>query len=119
MRKVRKWYFNEFSPKSAKDILRLYKAGESESAKYRMVVSYWDMAASFVINSEIAEKSFLGANTEHIFVFTKIEPYLCDVREMFGEDEYLLNLEELCKTMPDFDLKLETRRRLAGLWAKE
>lgn len=47
MRAARQWYSSEFSPNSAMDIINLYRAGERASANFRMVVSYWDMAASF------------------------------------------------------------------------
>ena len=118
MRKARQWYFSEFAPASALDIVKLYQAGERESANFRMVVSYWDMAASLVLNEGIDEKLFLGANTEHIFVFAKIEPFLNEVREMFGEPDFFRHLETLCKIMPDYEQKLEGRKRLGELWRK-
>jgi hypothetical protein len=116
MRKARQWYFSEFSPTSAMDIINLYRDGERASANFRMVVSYWDMAASFVINEQIDEKTFLGANGEHIFVYAKIEPFLDEVREIFREPDFFGNLEKLCKRMPDYEQKLEGRKRLAELW---
>ena len=83
----------------------------------RQVVSYWDMAASFVINGRIDEKSFLDANTEHIFVYAKIAKFLPEVREVFEEPELFIHLEQLCKRMPDFEQKLTNRLKLASLWA--
>src|ERR1700754_2894552 len=83
MRKARQWYFSEFAPQSAMDIVALYRGGERASANFRMVASYWDMAASFVMNGAIDEKTFLGANTEHVFVYAKIGEFLPEVREIF------------------------------------
>ncbi|MCB1024415.1 MAG: hypothetical protein KDB79_08495 [Acidobacteria bacterium] len=116
MRKARAWYLTEFSPESAMDIINLYRDGERASANFRMVVSYWDMAASFVINGGIDEKLFFGANGEHIFVYAKIEPFLEEVREIFREPDFFINLETLCKRMPNYEQKLEGRKRLAELW---
>ena len=116
MRKARQWYSSEFSPKSAMDIIKLYQDGERASANFRMVVSYWDMAASFVLNGRIDEKTFLEANTEHIFIYAKIEPYLDEIREVFHEPDYYMHLEKLCKRMPDYEQKLEGRKRLNKLW---
>ena len=96
MREARHWFFSEFNPRSALEIISLYREGERASANFRMVVSYWDMAASFVINGEIGDKVFLGANTEHIFVYAKIADYLEEVREMFQEPDLFSNLEKLC-----------------------
>ena len=117
MRLARQWFFNEFDPKKAADILLLYRAGERKSANFRMVVSYWDMAASLVINGLIDEKAFLSANTEHIFVYAKIEKFLPEVREVFEEPRFLGHLEELCKRMPNFEEAVANRKKLAGLWA--
>src|SRR5438045_268718 len=68
MRAARQWYFSEFSPKSAMDIIGLYRGGERASANFRMVTSYWDTAASFVLNEGIDKKMFVDSNTEYIFV---------------------------------------------------
>src|SRR5687767_15757981 len=66
MRAARQWYFSEFAPTSAMDIVALYRGGERASANFRMVVSYWDTAASLVLNEGIDRKMFLDANTEHV-----------------------------------------------------
>jgi len=34
-------------------------------------------------------------NTEHLAVFAKIEPFIAEVREVFGEADYLIQLERL------------------------
>lgn len=119
MREARQWYSSEFSPKSAMDIINLYRAGERASANFRMVASYWDMAASLVLNGRIDEKTFLEANTEHIFIYAKIEPFLDEVREIFQEPDFFIHLEKLCKKMPDYEQKLEGRKRINLLWEKQ
>ena len=112
MRAARQWYFSEFDPKSAMDIIGLFRGGERASSNFRMVTSYWDTAASFVLNGGIDQKLFLDANTEHVFIYAKVEPFLAEVRELFREPDYLLHLEELVKTLPDFEAKMESRKRL-------
>jgi hypothetical protein len=119
MRAARQWYFSEFAPRSAMDIVGLYRGGERASANFRMVASYWDTAASFVLNGGIDEKMFLDANTEHIYVYAKIQPFLAEIREVFREADYLQHLEQLCLKVPDIETKLENRRRLDGIWTKE
>ena len=116
MRKARQWYLTEFSPESAMDIIGLLQAGERASANFRMVGSYWDMASSLVLNGGIDEKLFLGANTEHIVVFAKIEPHINEIREIIKEPDYLIYLETLCKKMPDYEQKLASRKRLGETW---
>ncbi|HEX8748556.1 MAG TPA: hypothetical protein VF717_15400 [Pyrinomonadaceae bacterium] len=118
MREARSWFFTEFAPESGKDIVRLMLSGERESAFYRMVVSHWDVAASFVNNGGIDEKLFLEGNTEHVVVFAKLQPFINEVREAIGEPDYLLNLERLVMRIPDVERKLENRRRLLERWAQ-
>ena len=118
MRRARAWYFTKFNPVSAADIGRLFASGERASSYYRMITSYWDMAASFVINEGIDEKLFLAANTEHIGVFAKLEPFIAELREAAGEPDYLLHLEQLVRRSPDAPAMMERRRKIFARWAK-
>lgn len=117
MRAARQWYFSEFNPQSAMDIIALYRGGERASANFRMVTSYWDTAASFVLNGGIDQKMFLDANTEHAFIYAKIEPFLAEIRELFREPDYLIHLENLVRSLPDFEAKMESRKRLIAIWS--
>ncbi len=119
MRDARQWYFSAFAPKSAMDIVTLFRGGERASANFRMITSYWDMAASFVLNGGIDEKMFLDAGSEYIFVYSKIQPFLAEIRQMFQEPDFLINLETLVLKIPGVEAKLEARKRLAVLWEKD
>jgi hypothetical protein len=118
MRKARQWYFAEFSPTSAMDIVALFRGGERASANFRMVTSYWDTAASLVLNEGIDRKMFLDANTEHVFIYAKIADLLAEVRELFRDPDFLIHLETLVRSMPDFESKMESRRRLIAIWER-
>ena len=83
-----------------------------------MVTSFWDTAASLVLNGGIDRKMFLDANTEHVFVYAKIADFLPEVREMFREPDFLIHIEELVRSLPDFAAKMESRKRLIAVWAK-
>lgn len=77
MRKAREWYMKEFHPQSAEDVVNVLR-GEN-SAYFRMVTSYWEMAASFINNGAIDWKMFMDANPgEPVNVFVKLYPYLED-----------------------------------------
>lgn len=99
MRKARDWYITRFNPDSVQDIVSAW-TGE-HSAYYRMVTSYWDMAASFVNYGAIDEQMFNDANPEGIAVFAKIEPYLKELRSLVEIPEYLQHLEQLVMRLPD------------------
>lgn len=118
MREARHWFFSEFAPKSGKEIVGLLLSGEKQSAFYRMVASHWEVAASLVNNGGIDEKLFLEANSEHVVVFAKLQPFLAEIREFIGEPDYLANLEQLVMKIPNIERKLENRRRLLERWTQ-
>lgn len=118
MRRARNWYFTEFNPQSALEISKLFGSGYEASEHYRMLTSYWDMAASFVNNGGIDEKIFLDSNTEHIGVFARIEPFITEMRELAGEPDYLIHLEQLVMKTPNALEVMERRRKLFARWVK-
>ena len=118
MREARAWFLTSFAPKSGKEIVQLLLSGERESASYRMVSSHWEVASALVNNGGIDEKLFLEANTEHVVVFAKLQPFLGEIREMIGEPDYLAHLERLVMKGPNVERKLENRRRMLERWAQ-
>ena len=107
MREARNWLFT-FNPTSVQDVIDVLM-GE-HSGHYRMVVTYWDMAAAMVNNGAIDEKLFNESNGEHLFVYSKIQPVIEEVRALFGNPEFLLNLETLVKRIPDSEAKITAMR---------
>ena len=118
MRQARAWFLSEFAPQSGKEIVALMLRGERDSAFYRMVTSHWEVAASLVNNGGIDEKLFLDANSEHVVVFAKLQPFVTEIRESIGEPDYLDNLEKLVMKIPNVEQKLENRRKLLARWAQ-
>ena len=118
MREARRWFFSEFAPTSGKEIVALLLSGEKQSAFYRMVASHWEVAASLVNNGGIDEKLFLEANSEHLVVFAKLQPFIAEIRETIGEPDYLLHLEQLVMRVPNVERKLENRRNLVARWVQ-
>ena len=108
MRTARAWFVSEFGPQSGRQIVDLMLSGLEESAYYRMVSSYWESTASLVNNGGIDEKLFLEANTEHVVVFAKLQPFLDEIRQAIGEPDYLKHLERLVLKVPNIEKKLET-----------
>jgi hypothetical protein len=115
MRKARDWFAAGFYPESAQDILSVL-VGE-HSADFRMVVSYWDMAAAFVIFGAINDEMFNAINTEHVLVYAKLEPFLADLRPMPGLPPYLYlkHLEPVVLRMPDAEQRVASMRRYMKL----
>jgi hypothetical protein len=118
MRTARAWFVSEFAPQSGRQIVELMMSGLEQSAYYRMVASYWETTASLVNNGGIDEKLFLEANTEHVVVFAKLEPFLDEIRQTIGEPDYLAHLEQLVLKVPNIEKKLENRRSLMNSWSR-
>jgi hypothetical protein len=111
MRKARDWFAAGFYPESAKDIFNVL-VGE-HSAAFRMVASYWDMAAAFVVFGAIDGEMFNAINTEHVAVYAKLEPFLKELREMPGIPPYLYlkHLEPVVLSIPDAQERVAVMRR--------
>lgn len=114
MRDARNWMIS-FFPESAQEIIQALINPET-SAYYRMVTSYWDMAASFVHHGAIDEEMFRDANAEHFVIFSKIAPFLPELRETMGNPNMLKNLENLIMREPDAAERLAKTRETMKRW---
>ena len=115
MREARNWMFT-FNPTSVEDVMATM-IGE-HSGHLRMVISYWDMACAMVTNGAIDEELFNQTNGEHIFVYMKIEPVLEGLRAMFGNQEFLKNLETVVKRIPDIETTMPAMRARMAKFAE-
>jgi hypothetical protein len=101
LRQARAWFAFEFHPRSAKEILHVWLGPGHESAPYRMVTSYWDMAATFVVQGAIPPTMFNAANTEHFALYAKLGPFLAEVRAAARYPDYLMSVEQVVSAAPD------------------
>jgi hypothetical protein len=107
MREARNWFFT-FNPTGIQDFVDVMLS--DKSAYYRMVVSYWEMAAALVNQGAIDETMFNEANGEHVFVYSKIEPFIPQLREAFQLPDYLPNFQKLVLRIPDIEERLNSIR---------
>src|ERR1041385_2240086 len=116
MRDARNWFFT-FNPKDKEDFIDVLTS--VKSGLYRMVISYWDIACSFVTNGAIDAQMFNDANGEHFFVYAKLEPFIPTLREEMGNPNLFSHLEKVIKECPDYEAKLATiRYRMQKLIAR-
>lgn len=116
MREARNW-FAGFFPNSAEEIMQTIINPET-SANYRMVLSYWDMAASFVNHGAIDEEMFNDVSAECISVFSRIEPYLGELREITKRPNMMANLEKLVMNRPNAKEMLDAQREMMRKFAQ-
>ena len=110
LREARAWFLLEFNPETLADVGAVL-AGE-RNASFRMVLGYWDMAASLVTAGAIDADAFRAAHGEMFGTFCKVQPFLAEMRAVSGEADFCRHLEAVVMGAPDADAIL-TRRRNA------
>lgn len=114
MRQARTWWARDFRPTSAAYIREVMQ-GE-QSAYYRMILGYWEMAATLVVHGAIDAAMFRESSGEFIFVFARIEPFLADLRKETNSPGMLANLEKVVRALPDSAEVLKAMRaRMAAM----
>jgi hypothetical protein len=95
MREARRWFVSSFHADTLEDVQRLCPQGSEENASYRMITSYWEMAASFVANGVLHDELFFQSNQELLFVWERIRTVVPLGRAMYKNPNALGNLEKV------------------------
>jgi len=114
LREARQWFLAEFNPESFADLAAI--AGGPRNAVFRMVLGYWDMAASLVTSGAIEGAAFRAAHGEIFLTFAKVYPFLSELRTASGEPEFCRHIEAVVLDAPDAEA-IMTRRRAAAIAA--
>jgi hypothetical protein len=93
LREAREWFMREFRAASAEDFATRVPRGSREHASFRMVTSYWEMAASVVNNGLIVEELFFENTNELWVVWQRIKHLAPATRAMFKNPHVWKNLE--------------------------
>jgi len=93
LRKAREWFSANFVPTSLDDMQRIAPTGSQENAYMRMVVSYWEMAASFVTSGVLNQELFFQSSGELLFVWERVRTLLPAFREFTRNPHSWGNLE--------------------------
>ena len=108
LREAREWFLRDFNPDSLTELIAV--AGGPRNASFRMVLGYWDMAASLVSFGAVDAAMFLAAHTEIVATFAKVQPFLAELRAAGRVPEFCRHIEALVMGMPDAEAVLEQRR---------
>jgi hypothetical protein len=98
MRKARSWLFG-YKASNAAEHQAACPPGSDQEAYYRMVTSYWDMAASFVTSGAVNKDLFLQSAGELLFVWEKTKATIADTRKAMANPGYLSNLENVAQAL--------------------
>lgn len=84
--RVARAFVASFNPASFEDLAHLQRdAGSERNAYWRQVLSYWEMAAAFVLRGAVDAELFLDCNGENFFYYAKFTPYLEQWKQTFGQ----------------------------------
>jgi hypothetical protein len=111
LREARDWFLREFNPENISELVEI--VGGERNASFRMVLGYWDMAASLVTTGAIDADAFRAAHGEVFATFSKIHPFLAEIREASGEPGFCKHLETVVLGAPDAEAILMRRREAA------
>ncbi|HEY6929080.1 MAG TPA: hypothetical protein VJA66_05330 [Thermoanaerobaculia bacterium] len=115
LRAAREWFIQKFYPTSVDDVQAVRNSSGNENVYFRMATTYWDMAASFVVRGVLNVDLFLDSAGEMIVLWTKLEPFIPQVRTAPGSDTFLANIEQVVKSSPRAqDRVKKTRERFAS-----
>jgi hypothetical protein len=108
LREARSWFLLDFHPRTLAEFVAAV-TGE-RNASIRMVLGYWDMAASLVTSGAIDGDAFRAAHGEMFGTFSKIEPFLEEMRTAYGEPGFCRHFETVIRDEPDAGAILSRRR---------
>jgi hypothetical protein len=110
LREARSWFLAEFNPQTLDELVALVQG--PRNASFRMVLGYWDMAASLVTSGAIDGNAFRAAHGEIFATFGKVQPFIAELRSASGESEFCKHLETVVMAAPDAE-QIIARRRAA------
>jgi hypothetical protein len=99
LRQARDWFMKNFHANTVEEFQKLCPLGSQENAYFRMVSSYWEMAASFVTNGVLHRDLFVQNCRELLFVWIRISDFIPAWRERMGNPNIARNLEAVANGM--------------------
>ena len=95
MRRARGWFTANFKPKTWEDLQKLAPPGSDENSSFRMVVTYWDMVASFITSGVLHKDLFFQSGRELLLVWERLRPVLPEIRTQFKDAHLWAHLESV------------------------
>jgi hypothetical protein len=94
LRAARAWFMKDFSASSFAEAMEKYPPGSDHNAYMRMVGTYWDMAAAFVVRGVLHEELFFETSNEMLMVWEKLKTLIEDMRRVRSNPVLYRNLEK-------------------------
>ena len=94
LRAARAWFAGNFQAQSVAEFMEKYPPGSDHNAYFRMVTTYWEMAASFLARGVIHDELFFENSGELLLVWEKSKSLIQDMRQARKNPILYRNLEK-------------------------
>jgi hypothetical protein len=85
LRKARRFMVSEFNPKTVEELRVVSRDTRSEYNPYwRQAMSFWEMAASFVLRGALDADLFLDSSLEGILIYAKFHHFHAETEKQSG-----------------------------------
>src|SRR5262245_13048780 len=98
LRQERAWFAPSFRIRTLDEFNRLCSPGSDENAYFRMVVTYWEMTASFITSGVLNQNLVFQSGRELLFVWERLRDVLPHIRETFKDPVAYRNLETVAQS---------------------
>ena len=102
MREARAWFIADFHAKTLDELNEICPPGSEENASFRMVVTYWDMAASFITGGVLQQELFFESGRELLVVWERLRDLLPAYRESRADPAAFANLEKVARSYSEW-----------------
>ena len=102
MREARAWFTGHCYAETARELMEKYPMGSEESRMMRMVVTYWEMVASFLNSGVLNKELFYDNGREMLLVWFRLKHLVPEMREMFQDQSVYKNLEAACRDFAEY-----------------
>jgi hypothetical protein len=102
LRQARDWFSKSFKVKNMDEFNKLCPPSYDTNAYYRMVLSYWEMAASFVTSGVLNEELFFQSGMELLFCWERVRDIVPEARTHFENENLYKNLETVATHLIEY-----------------
>ena len=100
LRKARHFMVFEFRPKTLEELRAVSRdMTAKENSAWRQVLSYWEMAASFVLRGAVDADLFLDSSAEGILLYAKFHHFHAETEKESG-NPFMRNTAALIEKYP-------------------
>jgi hypothetical protein len=114
LRKARRFMVIDFNPKTVEEVRAVSRNfGSEHNAYWRQVLSYWDMAASFVLRGALDPDLFFDSTNECFVLYAKFHHFHAETEKQSG-NPFMKELAALIEKYPVARAKYENFMKSFG-----